>query len=144
MVIDLAVAARFVRRRRATRDTGRLPTPSAVSSEDFAWLAAATGVQLSMRTRGRAHEVSVAGELDSASVDVLDEVLGQLFGRLPARVELDLRRVSFADRSAEEMITRARARARAGNVRFLVIRSQPPLVWHPACGCDGGQRSRRP
>jgi anti-anti-sigma regulatory factor len=142
-VIDLTVAARFVRRRRAARSAEDPATLDALSSEDFAWLAGATGVELSVRTRGRAHEVSVAGEFDSASVDVVDDVLGQLFRRLPARVELDLRRASFVDRSAEEMITRARARARSDDVRFLVIRPQPSLVRHLGCGCDGGQRSRR-
>jgi anti-anti-sigma regulatory factor len=142
-MIDLTVAARFVQRRRAARNAERPPTPDAISSEDFAWLAAATGVQLGVRTQGRLHQVSVAGEFDSASVDVVEDVFGELFRRLPARIELDLRRASFVDRSAEEMITRARARARSGDVRFLVIRSQPPLVSCPACGCDGGQRSRR-
>lgn len=143
MVIDLTVAARFVRRRRLARNVQQPRRPDAVSSDGFAWLAAATGVHLSVCGRGRLQQVSVEGELDSASIDVIEHVLVQIFGLLPARVDFDLSRVSFIDRSAEDMIARARAQARTQNVHLQVVRSRAPLVWHPASAWDSGQCSRR-
>ncbi|HWF36696.1 MAG TPA: STAS domain-containing protein [Solirubrobacteraceae bacterium] len=133
-MIHLVSATRFVRRRRANR-----PRPTAgVCTQSFAWLAAATGVHLSVSTDDRRQDVSVEGELDSASADIIEHVLAHVFQRPPARVELDLRRVSFTDRAAEEMIIRARAQASTQHVRFRVIRSR----W-PEHACDTSRRTRR-
>jgi hypothetical protein len=100
------------------------PIPT-VSSWDFAWLAGATGVRLAVHASDKLYTVSVAGDVDHASLEVVDGALGQILRDPPARVELDLSGASFIDPSAQEMISRAQARAEAQRVSFDVTAPGP-------------------
>jgi hypothetical protein len=128
--MHLIAAARFqLRPRRATTNADQRRATPEVGSEGFDWLAGATGVRLGVHVRNGLQTVSAAGDIDHASIDVIESVLYQTFQHLPAQVELDLSRVSFIDDSAGEMITRAMARARAENVTLHIT---PPAAVGPA------------
>lgn len=122
MLMHVTAAVRaLIRQRRAGMDAIRPSVMGDASSHQFAWLAGATGVRLGVYARDGLHTVSVAGVVDYASTDVIRTALEETFQSSPARVELDLSRVSFVDDSGPRMIARAGARARAQQLPFHVI-----------------------
>jgi hypothetical protein len=119
--MQLKAAARFdFRNRRAARNGDNPRPPPTVSAQDFAWLEGATGVELCVRVCGGLHTVSVAGDIDHASIDVVESAIAQTIRRSPRRVELDFRRVAYLGSTGQEMIARARALAEAERVPFHV------------------------
>lgn len=95
-------------------------------TQPVAWLEAATGVRLLVSVPGDLLTITVAGELDLASLDVIESVARAAVARSPARVELDLRGVSFIDDDGVLAIARACAYARLRHVPFLI--GMPPDV----------------
>ncbi|HWH11875.1 MAG TPA: STAS domain-containing protein [Solirubrobacteraceae bacterium] len=91
-----------------------------------AWLEAATGVRLVVTGPDELLTITVAGELDLASLDVIESVARAAVARAPARVELDLRGVSFIDDDGVLMVARACTYARLRQIPFLIAR--PPDV----------------
>jgi anti-anti-sigma regulatory factor len=69
--------------------------------------------------------ISVEGELDAASLDVLQSVALQALELSSARVELDLRDVSFSGVETIEMSSSVSDRARALNRPFLLTTPTP-------------------
>lgn len=86
----------------------------------FDWLEGATGLRVCLSVCDRLLTISVEGELDAASLDVLQSIVLQALDRPLARVELDLRAVTFLSREAVEMSARGVTRARERRSPFLV------------------------
>jgi anti-anti-sigma regulatory factor len=98
-----------MRRRRAGR---RGASPRLARGRD--------GVRLAVRAGFEGWTVSVAGEIDAASVEAIEAALEEALGRSAAGVELDLTRASQADAAAVRMVARARAGAAARHLRLRV------------------------
>jgi hypothetical protein len=97
--------------------------------EPFAWLEGATGVRLRLTVVDALVVLTVEGELDSASLGVIESTLLNELAHSPARVELDLRAVlcfgretTGLDRETTRLASRVRARARREHVPFLLTR----------------------
>ncbi len=117
---------------------------------DFDWLGGATGVELEVEVDGGRARVRVAGEVDLASVDVIEEVVADALDRAPGGVELDLLGVGFIDAAGREMVARAGARA-VGRLRVTWVgagriggsRGRPGGERRPTCGRAGGRERPR-
>lgn len=88
----------------------------------FDWLEGATGVRVRLVVVDRLVTLTVEGDLDGASLGVVESALLQALDRSPARVELVLRAASSFGDETTELVIRARRRARAGHVPFLLRR----------------------
>jgi anti-anti-sigma factor len=76
------------------------------------------------RPAGRIVRVSVAGELDAATVPRLRAALADVVGRRPGRVELDLADVTFCSSAA---VTELRAAQRALPGRLVITAARRPV-----------------
>lgn len=92
----------------------------------FDWLEGATGVQLLVTPRHGLEAVRVAGEIDTASIDAIENVLLEILERSPDRVELDLRGVLFLDDAGHQMIARVSESARARRIALQIVRPAAP------------------
>jgi anti-anti-sigma factor len=96
------------------------PAPELGPARTIEWLEAATGVRLGLTAIDRLVTVTLAGELDLASLDVIGGLLRDALAGRCARVELDLRGVSFIDDAGLRIVARATADARARRTPFVV------------------------
>jgi anti-sigma B factor antagonist len=71
---------------------------------------------------GRCARCTLRGELDLATVRVLDEELQQVWSREPRRVELDLRGLEFIGSSGIAALLEANARARERGCALTLVR----------------------
>jgi hypothetical protein len=101
----------------------------------FDWLEGATGVRLDLAIVDRLLTLTVEGQLDRASLGVVESTLLEALDHSPARVEFDLRAASSCGDEMVVIVGRARSRARAGHVPLLlnlprdndrVVRKRPP------------------
>lgn len=107
--------------RKATRTVESVVHPR---SECFDWLAGATGVELIVAAGHGVEAVRVAGELDTASIDAVENVLLDCLDRSPDRLELDISGVLFLDDAGRQMIGRAGEHARARGVALEIVRAR--------------------
>jgi hypothetical protein len=100
---------------------------------NFEWLEGATGVRLGLSVIDGLVTVTVDGELDWASLGVVEAVVLEMLERSSLRVELDLRGVAcFGDEASagdetSVLVSRVQARARRRRVPF-VLSTPPPGV----------------
>jgi hypothetical protein len=88
--------------------------------ESIDWLEGATGVSISLVTGEGLLTITVEGELDRASLEVLQSVALRALDYPLARVELDLRAVSFFGLDTIDATSVVAARARARQRPFLL------------------------
>ncbi len=91
------------------------------SAGSFDWLEGATGVRVRLGAADGLVELSVEGDLDLASLGVIEAIALQAIARSPSRVELDLRRASCFGDDAIETVARVWARARLRHVPFFLL-----------------------
>ncbi len=115
-------------------------------ARDFDWLGGATGVELEVELGGGRARVRVAGEVDLASVEVIEDAVADALVQAPSGVELDLAGVAYIDAAGCEMVARAVGRLRvtwpggaAG--RLGGSPGRPGGGRRPTCG-GGGSRER--
>jgi anti-sigma B factor antagonist len=77
---------------------------------------------------GRAARVTVAGELDIATMSQLDDALRRAQADAPL-VVLDLRALRFIDGSAAALIVAADRRIRHAGGRLVVVRAPAAVQW---------------
>lgn len=79
--------------------------------------------RLNVRVENNAHEarVMLEGELDLASVGLVEERLAEVEARSPGRVVIDLERLTFIDSTGLRTLIQADTRAREAG-RELVLR----------------------
>src|SRR5580658_5332233 len=100
---------------------GRLWPASDGCVRRFDWLEGATGVRLLVAARHGLEAVRISGEVDTASIDAIENVLLEILEGSPDRVELDLSGVSFLDAAGRQMIERASDYARAQHVALRIV-----------------------
>jgi anti-sigma B factor antagonist len=71
--------------------------------------------------RGDGYVVALTGELDISTASGVESRLFEIEQRVPQRLVLDLRRVSFIDSTGLSMIINADARAREHGRRFTIV-----------------------
>jgi hypothetical protein len=122
-----------IRRHQPPAGWGDDPQPTApeVSNRDaapirdpgpFDWLEGATGVCVHLVVADGLLRLTVEGDLDRASLGVVESALLEALDRSPARVELVLGAASSFTDEAIGLVTRARRRAQARRVPFLLRR----------------------
>jgi anti-anti-sigma factor len=70
----------------------------------------------------RAMRIALKGELDISSAGRVEEQLGNLQGKRPELLVLDLRELEFMDSTGLRLIVRADEAARASGTRFVIVR----------------------
>lgn len=86
----------------------------------FDWLEGATGVRVRLSAADGLVVLTVEGDLDRASLGVIESIALQALVRSPARVELDLKQASCFGDDAIEAVARLWARARLRHVPFYL------------------------
>lgn len=132
----------------------RVLAPGAMWSR-FDWLEGATGVYLMTGAGNQGSFVSVTGEVDQASIDVIQTAVRDAI-ESSTRVELDLRCTHPRDTDRSGLVAWAQARAAERNVT-LAIRSaercstslqrswaREPRNGQRAAGCRGDLQSTAP
>lgn len=132
----------------AASATGRRPSSFDAPRKTFDWLEGATGVQLAVSDGDGRRTIRLGGEIDQASIDVIESAVREAFVRRPGPIELDLRDVSFIERAGNEMIERCVASAREHRISLVVTRRQATAARRPgeaaACPCDRLVATSRP
>lgn len=79
-----------------------------------------------IESRDGVASIQLSGELDIATVPVLEDQLARLEGQGVVDVTLDLRELTFLDYSALHSFLTARDRARTNGHRLTLIGASPP------------------
>jgi anti-sigma B factor antagonist len=91
----------------------------------------------SVRCGGDEIEVTVAGEMDLATVGPLGQALAEVLETKPARVRVDLAEVSFLDSSGIRCLVGVAERSAAAGVRLVVCNPTPVVLRvFEICGVD--------
>jgi len=90
------------------------------SHGSFDWLEGATGVRVRLSAPDGLVILTVEGDLDRASLGVIESIVLHTLARSPARIELDLGRASCFGDDAIETVARVWARSRLRHIPFYL------------------------
>jgi anti-sigma B factor antagonist len=92
-------------------------------------------VEVKSGAQGTTQLVVVRGEIDLSSVDKIRRATDAAMSQGPETVVLDLGAVTFCDSSGIELVVSCHRRAKAHDVRLVVVRPAGP-AWRPFEICN--------